>query len=381
MTSTLERPPLVRPGRPAAQRRSPLTGGLLAALWAALGGLVAVAVPVLLVWAADARSGATAAEAVRAAGQLWLLAHSATLLVPGGEVGIAPLGLAGVPLLLLARAGAHAARECAVAGWEDVGRLVTGVAAPYAVVGAAVASASGTGAVEPAPVESLVGALLLAVLGATAGAARAAGLAVPLPPRAARVTRAGLLPVVGLVAAGAVLAGLSLLLHVGRAVELAGTGDPGLAGGVALLLLGLALVPNAAVWGASWLAGPGFAVGTGTVVGPFAHDLGAVPALPLLAALPTGPLPGWAGPLVLAVPVALGALAGRRLVAWWEGAAAGALAGTALGLLCAVAGGPVGDGRLSAVGPSPWLVGLVVAAEVGVAAAATCWWLRRSAQS
>ena len=53
------------------------------------------------------------------------------------------------------------------------------------------------------------------------------------------------------------------------------------------------------------------------------------------------------------------------------GFACGALTGCVLGVLAAFAGGPLGDGRLTAVGPSPWQVGLVATLEVGVAAAIT----------
>jgi hypothetical protein len=42
-----------------------------------------------------------------------------------------------------------------------------------------------------------------------------------------------------------------------------------------------------------------------------------------------------------------------------------------LGLLAVVSGGPLGDGRLAAVGPSPWQVCLVSALELGIAAAVT----------
>jgi hypothetical protein len=42
-----------------------------------------------------------------------------------------------------------------------------------------------------------------------------------------------------------------------------------------------------------------------------------------------------------------------------------------LGLLAAVSGGPLGDGRLAAVGPSAWQVGVVSALEIGVGAALT----------
>lgn len=396
MTSTLERPPLVRPGRPAAHRRSPLTGGLLAALWAALGGLVALALPVLAVWAADARSGAAAGEAVRSAGQLWLLAHSSSLTVPGGTVGLAPLGLAALPFLLLVRAGAHAARECGTGTWREVGLLAGAVAAPYAVVAAAVSSLSTTDAVRPAPVQSLAGALVLSALAVCVGAVRTTGLRPRVSPRSHRSARAALLAVCGLAGAGALLAGGSLLLHLGDARDVMTATQPGIVGGLALLLLCVVLLPNAVVWGIAWWAGPGFAVGAGTVVGPFAHDLGAVPALPLLAALPASAPPTWVAPLVLLVPLGLGVLAGRVVVAPGtppsahglgpvgaaavDGAAVGALTGLAVALLCVVSGGPLGDARLSEVGPTWWLVGLVVALQVGAAAAlsAALWARARS---
>ena len=48
----------------------------------------------------------------------------------------------------------------------------------------------------------------------------------------------------------------------------------------------------------------------------------------------------------------------------------GPCAGAAVALLAAAAGGPVGGGRLTAVGPSPWQVGLAVALEVTLGAAA-----------
>ena len=51
------------------------------------------------------------------------------------------------------------------------------------------------------------------------------------------------------------------------------------------------------------------------------------------------------------------------------GFAAGTAAGGLAGLGAAFAGGPLGDGRLSAVGPSGFQVGLVAILEIGVTAA------------
>jgi hypothetical protein len=104
----------------------------------------------------------------------------------------------------------------------------------------------------------------------------------------------------------------------------------------------------------------------------------------MLAALPSGVHSG-VPPLlsagVLVVPYLAGAFGGLLMArsapvlaletAPLWGFACGVLAGCALGAAAAVAGGPLGDGRLTAVGPSGWQVGVVAALEVGVAAAVT----------
>jgi len=66
------------------------------------------------------------------------------------------------------------------------------------------------------------------------------------------------------------------------------------------------------------------------------------------------------------------------------GFAAGTAAGALAGLGAAFSGGPLGDGRLAAVGPSGFAVGLVAILEIGVtaalAAAATNWLILRRAR-
>jgi hypothetical protein len=385
MTQTVDRRPLTRPA-PPARRGSPrvVVPGLTAAAWAAGAGLVTLAVPVLLAWATDSRSGAGAAEATRTAGQLWLLAHGAWLTVPGGAVGLVPLGLLALPLLLLHRAGRHAARSLPVTSARDAVQLVLAVAAPYALAAAVLAPVCASRAVSPAPVRALLGALLVALVGAGSGVLREAGglrAGAVLPDRVRRMALASAAALAGLLAGGAALAGLALALHAGRATALARATSPGLVGGVALLLLGLLLAPNAAVWGMSWASGPGFAVGVGTTVSPLGTDLGPVPAFPMLAALPGSDVPVWVGVLALLVPLAAGVGAGvlllRRLprCSWQAGALEAAAVGPVVGLaaaaLCALSGGPLGGGRLAAVGPSPWQVGIAVALEVAVPAAVT----------
>jgi len=60
-------------------------------------------------------------------------------------------------------------------------------------------------------------------------------------------------------------------------------------------------LPTVIVWTMSWLIGPGFSIGLGTLVSPFSATVGAFPAIPLLGAIPADSVVvGWP---ILAVPV------------------------------------------------------------------------------
>ena len=389
MTETLARPAAAPAVEPAG--RPPIVAGALAALVAVAAGLLLVVLVVVGGWAADGRSAGGVGTAVRAGARVWLVAHGTALDLPTGRYALAPLGLTVLPLVLLWRAGRAVSRGLGASSVRAAVRAALVVVVPYAALTGAVALVTGTGPVRPSAVSALLAGAVVALLGAGAGALRperlwrAAWLA--LGPRAGRTLPAAATALGTLLAGGALLAGGSLAVHGSRAAELFGATAPGPVGGLALLLLGLAHLPNAVVWGACWLAGPGFAVGVGTAVGPFGHELGAVPALPLLAALPSAGAPGWAAGLALLVPLGAGALAGRvlhraadtrsrtgvavdlLLTALWTGAAVAALA--------VASGGAAGGQRLQAVGPSAGWCGLAVAAEVAAAGLVTLLVLRR----
>src|SRR5262249_57789083 len=107
-----------------------------------------------------------------------------------------------------------------------------------------------------------------------------------LPPRARSVIlgTAGALAVLG--AAGAILAGASLVAHLAEFRSLNDALGAGAVGSVLLLLAELAYVPNAVGWAVCFMLGPGFALGAGTGVAPTGAALGPLPLFPLLAPLP-----------------------------------------------------------------------------------------------
>lgn len=395
--STVSRPP--RPaagGRPQARTAATdepttaLLAGGRAGTAAGVLGLLLVALPTVLVWWGEDRSSTDVLDAFRSTADLWLVAHGVALQLPQGMLGLTPLGLALLPLWLCRRAGRRAADACAAGSVREALHAAGGVALLYTGLAVVVAAAVDGAAATPVLWTAVLGP---AVLSGAAAATGAVGALAPsarpsLPPQAAAVLRAGSAAVLLLLAVGALLVGVSLALDMSTATDVAQASEPGAVGGLGLLLLGVSLVPNAVVWAASWLAGPGFALGAGTAVSPFAVELGPVPALPLLAGLPTGAPPGALAGLAVAVPVVAGAVAGRLLgtTATWQGlatdaAGAGLVAGGVVGLLGALSGGPLGGERLAVVGPSGWQVGTLVAVQVAAGVAAGSVLRRRAAKT
>jgi hypothetical protein len=209
------------------------------------------------------------------------------------------------------------------------------------------------------------------------------------PPHGPRPLRAALAATGALCAGGLVLVFGSVLWHW-HAVQ---SSFPQLTGSwsgrFAVLLLALALLPNAALWSAAYALGPGFALGTGTSVGL----LGAggdprLPPFPLLATLPgegQAGAPAWA--LACALPLAAGLAlgwslgrtsvpvrgSGEHAVSPGETMRAAGLAacgcGSLMALLAGFAGGALGTDELARFGPGGWSTGaaaLVWTAAVGL---------------
>jgi hypothetical protein len=150
---------------------------------------------------------------------------------------------------------------------------------------------------------------------------------------------------------------------------------------MSVLSLGqVTVLPNVALWAASWMAGPGFGFGEGSAI-TWAHsNPGLLPLIPGLGALPDpGPLPAglW---LSVLVPVAAGALVGWRAlrevarlsafrVKATTAASACVVAALVLTLASALAGGSLGAGRLGWVGAPTLTFGAAVLAELVLGAA------------
>lgn len=193
--------------------------------------------------------------------------------------------------------------------------------------------------------------------------------------------RAGLGTVATVIVAASLVTTMALMLGYGQVIALYESVQAGVLGGIALTAAQLALLPTLVIWAASWLVGPGFAVGAGSTVSPIATTLGPLPSVPVLGALPSEPSP--LGFMTLIVPVLAAFIAGLavrpRLVAaldgepprWWAlgtAALAALIAAGAMGFLAFVGAGAAGPGRLAEVGPDPVTVGLWMFVETLVGA-------------
>ncbi len=356
--------------------------------------------PLTVLWAAQFGFAIDWIEFWRAAVDVWLLGHGVDVLVtldpataaglalPGAEapfeLGIAVLGFALLTLLLAVRAG----RRVAEVEHRLVGELVS--IGTFAVFSALAALSAMTAYTRPSLPQSVLLPTAVFALGFAIGLLRVRGLPRllrwvddwPNEVRAASVValRGGTAAAFAVVAVASVPVALLIFGNYARIISLYEGLHVDVVGSVSITIAQLALLPNIVIWAATWLIGPGFALGTGSAVSPLGTELGPIPAIPLLGALPEGESPF--GFLGLLVPVVLGFFAGLAVRApllrdvkhhrlpWviGTGLAVGLVGGLVLALLAWASGGAAGPGRLATIGPDPVAVGLFAAVEIGVAA-------------
>lgn len=374
-------------GAAVPARRQLLISGLISAGVAAAVGLAILTTLAVIGWIAAPKYGFGLIGVARTAAVLWLVAHHVTIRVSGaGQIGMLPLGLVLLPGALLWRAGSVAGRRQGITDPSHALAVALAIAVPYGLLSGLLAIAGRSRLAVPSVPQAVVAGFLIAAIAAGFGAARSlapwAQVAdlIPAPTRAVLVGAAG--SVTALAGVGSVLTAVVMAGHVRQFTAVNGLLGPGLVGAGLLLLAELAYLPNAVIWAIAYMLGPGFAVGTGTIVDPSGSALGPMPAFPLLTALPEGNHgsgPAWLAALAYAVPYLAGAAGGLLVAriaptpvldaAAIRGFWCGALAGSLLGMLAAFSGGPLGSNRLAAIGPSAWQVALVGGLEIGISAA------------
>lgn len=383
---------------------------LLAALDAAIAaavGLAIVLAPLTLLWVLAFGLSADWGALWPVSGTLWQFAHGVALQVEIPDavlsalaipkeasqfaLSVPPLAIMLFTLLFAVRSG----RRAAVAGTWPTG-VISG-AVTFAAISAVVALTSASEVLHAPPAAAIVVPAAIFLAGLLIGAVRYAwaegddGIvdrlhdvvdswgdwsAVP-----AESLRGAGIAVIGLLGFAALGVAVMTVLRGGEVIALFEAARVDLLGATMLTLANLLYLPTLIVWSASWLAGPGFALGVGTAVSPAGTELGVVPGIPVLGLIPAHSSM-WMLVSVL-VPIACGALAGwvvrSRLV--WErtgegygprAAIAGAIAALSAGiaaLAALLASGSIGPGRLSEAGPAVGGFALAIGVEVLIGAA------------
>jgi hypothetical protein len=378
---------LPRPGRAdGGSGALPLGWLALAAVMAVnVAGLAGLGLALVVVQTLDPAGGLPVGGSMALAVRLWLLAQGGELRLASGPLVLAPLLLTLGIAWGLSRAGRAVARlrdlTDAAAAVRATGVVVLiHVLVTLALVPLVSSPDSGVGLLR-----TVAGVVVLALTAVGWGVARESGLLDAVLDRLPGVTRpllrgvlAGLLTALALCA---VVVAVALVSDVSGYAALSGSLGGAAAGGLGLLGLGFLLLPNAAAAVLGLAAGPGFFVGSGTLVSVHGVTLGAVPALPMLAALPDTQ----AVPLIAfvsqAVPALAGLVAGATIGRWFSdrdggsvvagltGLLAGVLLGVVSGALVWIAGGSLGDGALAQVGAPALSTGIAIAAQTGIAAA------------
>ena len=147
--------------------------------------------------------------------------------------------------------------------------------------------------------------------------------------------------------------------------------QPGVFGGILLLILSLLYLPNAAVAVASYFAGTGFSVGEGTLVSPWWYEINQLPVFPLLGIIPLDRNPMWivAGLLFLGI---------GALMAYWTLQSGVQLLlqsafffALALTLIAYLSSGSLMTAEMASMGVSIWKFGLTALLEVLLGAGIT----------
>ncbi|WP_314508677.1 DUF6350 family protein [uncultured Rothia sp.] len=306
--------------------------GVVELIVTALFSALAVFAAMSAVWATKGFGDMEFSSVAAMSAHLWLLIHgvpldlAAAFGASAGTMTLVPLGLSILPLLLCYRSGRRLAR----ASYEGEFLIpVLSGSVTYALISSAMYSWASP---HPQPLQALNAALVplgIVVAGLMWGGYREARslsrmVGVDTAEQISQmsqysrwagsyawaVVRAAVVAFVALVGLGAVLLGIGILAGWSQIVATYQELHAGAVGDTAVTLLQLGFLPNLVIYAIAWSTGAGFSFGAGTSVGLTSSDVGTLPMLPILGAVPESM--GTFGLVGLLVPLGAGAIAG-----WW----------------------------------------------------------------
>ena len=313
----------------------------------------------LIAWATAGSATGNTSDPMRAAIWLWLGAHHIPFFLNGtatGYLSYLPIGAMLLPFFAL-RSGFGRAISKLHGDFHNIASVRTIFASQYALLVTLLALASRSPGVSSQWYLAPVLAFSIAYLAAlTAGTRFRMSQAVSYATRVLAI----------LLGASFIFLAISIFMNLSTFKNISIVLQPGFFGAILLFALNLFYLPNLAVSVLAYFTGTGFAVGAGTLVSPFTHRLGEIPALPILAVLPTSSNK-WAL-VAVAFVIALGAL----MAAWTMTSSTQALVqaivllAISISLIAYLASGSLMTNAMSAVGVSIWKLVLSLIIELGI---------------
>lgn len=322
--------------------------------------LLPLAFITLVAWATAGSTTGTTSDPIRAAMWIWLGAHHVHFdlsLSPTGVAGsLTYLPIAGLILPILAlRSGFKRTIAKLDGDYSNLTGARLFYSLFYAIIAFFIAFFAGSEGVRPVWPLAAIFAFLIALASSYLTGQRIS-FAVPVV-LALRV-------IALLLALGFAIYATAFFMNFNQGKLITTVLAPGLFGSLLLFILNLLYLPNVAIAALAYISGSGFAVGADTHLSPLTQEIGQIPALPLLAALPVG-----SQPLILLFSIliiALGALLGYWSLSHqsrtpWQSFF---LVFIALGLLGYLASGSLITSAMGAVGVSIWKFQLAIGLEL-----------------
>ena len=393
--------------------------GAFELLQAALFSAFLVVIPWMAVWFSGGFADRSIESVLKMSGQMWLLIHGVPLhlLQVGtgadpsnlsGVLNVVPLGLTLIPFFLCWRAGRRIARASYT---DQLWQGILGALGVYTLCGLFTGFLVNNDEAQTTLLMAATIPLVSAGAGVIIGARREAGSwgrligfdAAAWISKTSQHSRWAGSYLWAVVCGGTLaymmtfgLAALLLTINIGMHwVDISNVYQqlrPGPIGSAVLTLGQLGVMPNLVLWTLAWITGGGFTFGVGSTISPLETTVGPLPAVPLLAALPSGDLTyAWA---FMLLPVFAGFMAGWYFLRVGEnhfddwislkvrsrwvslglstvvlGIAVGATAGILSLAGSWLASGSLGIGRFTEIGPNILLTALFLAAEVAIGTA------------
>jgi len=316
----------------------------------------------LIAWATAGSASGSTTDPIRGAVWIWLGAHHIPFqlsLPPTGVAGYLtylPIGAVFLPFMVI-RTSFQRALDRLKGDYHDINSVRLTFSIFYALLTTALAFASRSTSISPQWYLAPVFAFLIALFATMT-------VGVRLSPSPALRTASRILALI----LGTSLIAVSILIWINfsQIKDITISLQPGIFGGVLLLLLNILYLPNAAIALAAYFSGTGLAVGAGTIVSPWWYELGQIPALPLLGILPVNrqPLALFGIAFFIAIGVLLAYLTDGFELSRYLQTFIFVIAG--LTLLAYLGSGSLITAEMGAVGVSIWKFALSIFIEIGL---------------